>query len=151
MTPPRPASLRAPPNRQAGMGMISVLIALIILSFGILGLASMYAKTVPMPAQDRMAQRAAAAGQAFWAVLQANPQAVSSMNFSSLAAAPNVLSSWVQQLQLSLPPSVNATAQTGNDALGNPCTVNSCSVTLTITWNQLGGARKQVFNENFGF
>ena len=75
----------------------------------------------------------------------------SSMNFSSLAAAPNMLSSWVQQLQQSLPPSVNATAKTGNDALGNPCTVNSCSVTLTVTWNQLGGARTQVFNENFGF
>ena len=151
MSPSRPPPLCAPPNRQVGMGMISVLIALIILSFGILGLASMYAKTVPMPAQDRMAQRAAAAGQAFWAVLQANPQAVPGMNFISLAAAPSVLSSWVQQVQLSLPPSVNATAKTGNDALGNACSPTSCGVTLTITWNQLGGARKQVFNENFGF
>ena len=132
------------------MGMISVLIALIILSFGILGLASMYAKTVPMAAQDRTAQRAAAAGQAFWAVLQANPQAVPSMNFSSLSAAPGVLSSWKQQMQQSMPKGVNAYATTGN-----PCTMvggmADCSVTLTITWNQLGGPRKQVFNEQFGF
>ena len=148
MSPSRPPPLCAPPNRQVGMGMISVLIALIILSFGILGLASMYAKTVPMPAQDRMAQRAAAAGQAFWAVLQANPQAFPNVSFNNLAAAPNVLSSWKQQLQ-SLP-GVTAQAQTGN-----PCTMVGgtvdCSVTLTIQWKQLGGTRTQVFNEQFGF
>ena len=150
MTPSRPASLCAPPNRQAGMGMISVLIALIILSFGILGLASMYAKTVPMPLQDRMAQRAAAAGQAFWATLQADPQAWNSAAFSNLSSAPSALTSWATQLQNSIP-GVNATAVVRNDALGNACSANSCGVKLTITWNQFGGIRQQVFYENFGF
>ena len=131
------------------MGMISVLIALIILSFGILGLASMYAKTVPMPAQDRMAQRAAAAGQAFWAVLQANPQSFPNVGFTGLTSVPSVLSSWAQQLQNSKLPSVTATATTSNDPLGNPCGVSSCTVKLTITWKQLGGTRTQVFYENF--
>jgi hypothetical protein len=36
-------------------------------------------------------------------------------------------------------------------SIGNPCSAQSCSVTLTITWPQFGVTRTQTFHEQFGF
>lgn len=140
-----------PRHRQTGLGLISVLVALLVFSLGILGLAALYAQVVPVGAQNRFAMNAANAGQAFWAVGNANPQQVPNLNFTTLSSAPGVLATWVQQLQASFPPGVNATATTAPDPLGNPCSAQSCSVTLTITWPQFGVTRTQTFHEQFGF
>ncbi len=139
---------------QTGLGLISVLVALLIFSFGILGLVSLYATTVPIGTQNRFAMNAADAGQAFWAIGNANPQSVPSLAFAHLSAAPTVLTGWVQQLEGSFPPGVDANATTGpgvGQPSGSACTAQSCTVQLTITWSQYGLTRSQVFYEQFGF
>ena len=141
-------------RRHSGMGLISVLVALLIFSFGILGLVSLYASAVPVGTQNRFAMNAAEAGQAFWAVGNANPQAVPNLAFAHLTAAPSVLSGWVQQLKASFPPGVDASATTGpgvDQPSGGTCTTQSCTVQLTITWSQFGLTRSQVFYAQFGF
>ena len=140
--------------RQTGLGLISVLVALLIFSFGILGLVSLYATTVPVGTQNRFAMNAAQAGQAFWAVGNANPQAVPNLGFAHLSDAPSVLAGWVQQLKGSFPPGVDSSATTGpgvDQPSTGTCTSQSCTVQLTISWSQYGLTRSQVFYEQFGF
>ncbi|CAZ87535.1 putative Tfp pilus assembly protein PilV [Thiomonas arsenitoxydans] len=166
LQPPPPA--RAAVN-QAGMSLISVLVAIVIFGLGMLSIASLYSLAVPAQTANQEALDTAAFGNQFWAILQASPQVVSQLSAgvtqsytSASASAPAALQPWLANI-FSTPsmmlPGAKVTITTGAGADGNPCDVSNpnaplCGVTLTIAWaagKGGGGARSQTYQYQVGF
>lgn len=166
--------IRRPSGHQHGMSLISVLVAIVIFSLGMLTIASIYTLAVPAMTANSEAMDTAAFGNQFWGALQANPSILNAMfgtqpsagaqvtySPSSYTSAPPALQPMLSNLfspsHMNLPnASVTITAQNGAD--GNPCSAPTppasplCGVTLLINWTPSSGTlRSQTFNYQVGF
>lgn len=156
-----PSTRRATP--QAGMSLISVLVAIVIFGLGMLSIASLYGLAVPAQTANQETLDTAAFGNQFWAILQASPQVVSQIGANTTAtytsassSAPAALQPWLTNIyntpSMRLP-GATVTVTTGAGAEGNPCDVSNanaplCGVTLTFAWN---GNRSQGYQYQVGF
>lgn len=166
MTPRLPHLLRRR-LRQAGMSLISVLVAIVIFGLGMLSIASLYGLAVPAQTANQETLDAAAFGNQFWAILQASPQVVSQIGSGATytnasSSAPPALQPWLTEIfntQTMMLPGAKVTITTGPGADGNPCDVSNpaaplCGVTLTLNWGAGkggGGTRTQTFQYQVGF
>ncbi len=138
-----------------GFTLIEVLIALVVFALGMLGVAEIYARLIPVATSNQSVIDTAAIENQFWATLQANPAAVvnalgtsatTSYTQSNYTSAPGALQPWLTNIfanpQMQLP-GASVAITTGTDALGDPCSVSSsnviCGVTLSMTWNNAPG------------
>ncbi|SCC91812.1 putative Tfp pilus assembly protein PilV [Thiomonas sp. X19] len=168
-----PSSIRARAGLQAGLSLISVLVAIVIFSLGMLSIASIYTMAVPAVTANEAATDTAAFGNQFWALLQANPGLVNTLfgaspasgtkvqyQVSSQSAAPTSLQPLLTNIfsngQTMLPnASVTITANNGAD--GNACsaatpTTTLCGITLNIQWQPNSTTtRSQTYNYQVGF
>lgn len=157
-------------DQQAGMSLLSVLVAILVFSLGMLSLASIYGLAVPAQTANQEATDTAAFGNQFWALLQANPGLVAqigtpsaTVQYTSTTGAPTALQPLLNNIfsnSQSLLPNASVSITTGPGADGNPCTTvvsppsALCGVTLVITWNptnKANGLRTQTFNYQVGF
>ncbi|WP_449370255.1 type IV pilus modification PilV family protein [Thiomonas sp.] len=164
----------ATPVGQVGLSLISVLVAIVIFSLGMLTIASMYTLAVPAVTANAEAMDTAAFGNQFWSALQSNPGIVNTLFGTQPAAgakvtytaatytsAPPALQPMLTNLfapsQMNLPnASVTITAQNGAD--GNPCSAPAspaqpiCGISLLINWTPSSGSqRSQSFDYQVGF
>ena len=153
-------------NNQAGFTLISVMIAMLIFFFGLLGLAGLYARTVPAVTQNQNIEVIASQGNGFWGIVQANPLILAALSANptytsaNYGAAPVALQNWLQLILLpnsyAYLPNGSVQITTGNDPQGNACSTTSCSVTLSIKWDVIGNTqnasaqRTQTFSYQFG-
>ncbi len=138
-----------------GFTLIEVLIALVVFALGMLAVAEIYAKLVPVATSNQNVIDTAAIDNQFWGTLQANPavivnalgtSATTTYTQSSYTSAPAALQPWLvnifanPQMQL---PGAKVTITTGTDALGDPCSTSGgnvvCGVTLSLNWNNAPG------------
>ena len=160
-------------NAQRGMSLISVLVAIVIFGLGMLSVASLYGLAVPAQTANQEVADTAAFGNQFWAILQANPGlintiqtnnggALSITNAADINTAPPPLQSWLTSIfsnTQTLLPGAQVIITTGSGAEGNPCDVSAptapiCGVKLTLVWNAGtagGGERQQIFNYQIGY
>ncbi|MGC8508344.1 MAG: type IV pilus modification PilV family protein [Thiomonas sp.] len=154
---------------QAGMSLISVLVAIVVFALGMLSIASLYGLAVPAQTANQETLDTAAFGNQFWAILQASPQVVSQIGADTTqtytnasTSAPAALQPWLTNVFNSpsmMLPGAKVSITTGPGADGNPCDISNvsaplCGVTLTITWAASkggGGARRQTFQYQVGF
>jgi Tfp pilus assembly protein PilV len=165
-------------SRSRGYSLISVLVAVLVFSLGILGLAGMYGRFLGVVSDDQNLATLSQVGNSFWGVLQASPSVVNSVdgttyNSGNYTSAPSSLQEWLKSIivtQATALPDAHVTLTKGPDALGTsgsvPCntiidaagTTKCQSVQVTITWKSVisplvGGAqstRSHVFYYQIG-
>lgn len=130
-----------------GMTLLSVLIALVVFSLGMLSLAGMYARFTASTTENQNISTLAQASNRFWGILYANPSIVTAIgatatyNSTNVSSAPLVLQAWLNSIVTPggprALPGAQVTVSTGADSAGgntacDPTT--GCSVTLTIQW-----------------
>ncbi|MBB4844776.1 type IV pilus assembly protein PilV [Paucibacter oligotrophus] len=157
-------------RREAGFSLINIMVAILIFSFGLLGLAGLYSRFTTASTTNQNIALLAPWSNAFWGVVQANPGSTlgtmaGTYQLASIPSAPAALRPWLTQI-LDPNTSRNAIADatvviaTGPDAVkGTACAVaTGCTVTLTIQWTQNGSVnadsssvtRSQTFTYQFG-
>ena len=155
-------------RNSSGFALINVLVATLVFSLALLGLAGLYTRFVVAQTQNQNLLQLAPWSNSFWGIVQANMSTLATMantyDSTNIASAPAPLRAWLTQLldttasPAALP---NATVQiaTGPDASsGAACTSSTgCTVTVTVTWSQNGSStnggalsRTQTFNYQFG-
>lgn len=156
---------------QTGFSLINILVAILIFSFGLLGLAGMYSRFTSASTANQNIAQLAPWSNAFWGLVQANPNSTlasmaGSYDVSKIASAPVALQPWLRQIldpntsPRSAIPGATVVIATGPDAVsGSACAVaTGCTVTLTIQWAQNGSVntdgssvmRSQTFTYQFG-
>ncbi len=139
---------------QRGIGLIDALVAIVIFSFGLMGLAALYASTAPAPYENQSVTTLQAQADSLMATLATNTSALPALNVTSVTSAsgmPAWLQGWFTQAQAQLQaPGFNVTITPGPDAIGNACSAQSCGITVTLGWTQLGLPRTQVFHGQIG-
>lgn len=135
---------------QKGFTLIEALVSLVILTFGLLGLAKVYLKTVPVIQQNKEVSQATAAAWSYWDLEQLNASAPASFTATSPTAAPAYLQSWMTQYA-SLLPGLKVTLATSDDSLGQPCSASSCGLKLTLSWTDYGAQRAQIYYFEKGY
>jgi type IV pilus assembly protein PilV len=142
------------PHAQRGIGLIDALVAMVIFSFGLMGLAALYANTAPTPYENQSVMTLQAQADSLMSTLATNPAALSSLSVAGVNTAsgmPAWLQDWFTQAQAQLQaPGLNVTITPGPDASGNACSAQSCGITVTLGWTQMGLSRTQVFHGQIG-
>lgn len=159
--------------RQDGFTLLSVMVAILIFSIGLLGLAGLYLRFTATVTQNQNITQIAPWGNSFWGIIQANPAVLTALNAQSpitytsanVSSAPPQLQSWLNEVltsanSLQALPNAQVTIKVGADsATGTACAVlTGCSVQLTLVWTQYGNptsgasgaSRSQNFNFQFG-
>ncbi len=145
--------MRPDRRNQRGMGLIEDMVSLVIFSIGLLALAALYIRSAPQPAEDSDVLSIQAAATGAFSALAADPAAlpISVSQASTSGAMPTqALAQWFQSASPGLP-GLSVSIASGPDETGNACSVQSCGVTLTLAWNQMGETRSQEFNGQIGF
>ena len=160
--------------RQAGLSLVSVLVAILVFALGTLSLASIYSLAVPAVSVNEQAVDTAAFGNQLWGLLQANPTVIASVfgssspstgtsvtyTASSYSGAPALLKPWLSNLfanSATLLPNASVTLTAGQTADSTNCTAASasntlCGITMSLSWTPIGGAtRTQAFSYQIGF
>ena len=173
------SSIVARARLQAGLSLISVLVAIVIFSLGMLSIASIYTLAVPAVTAYEAATDPAAFGNQFWALLQANPGLVGQLGTTtattytstSATGAPAALQPWLASIfgpsvftgatyagtQQTMLPNASVTITPGPGADGNACTAPTptttlCGINLVITWQPNSTTtRSQTYNYQVGF
>lgn len=145
------------------------MVAILIFSFGLLGLASLYSRFTSATTANQNLLQLAPWSNGFWGVVQANPAVLTAINgtytIANITSAPVALQPWLSQVITTSQspyalPSASVTIATGPDASrGTACSATTgCTVTLTIQWAQNGSIntdstsvlRTQTFSYQFG-
>lgn len=140
------------PHRQFGASLIEVLVALLIFSFGLLGLAGLYARGAPTPFENQNVIGVQMAADSLMAALASNTPGLPSCavtKVNTAAGMPTWLQGWLAQAQAQIP-SLAVTIVPGNDASGNNCSSTSCGITATLYWTDGATQRSQVFHAQIG-
>ncbi len=141
-----------PVRRQSGIGLMDVLVAMLVFSLGLLGLAALYVRAAPAPLQNMDTMAVQTAADSFMATLATETSSLP-INMSNVTSASSItttpLQQWFIQTAQNLP-GLTVSVVSGNDALGNTCSSQSCGIQLTLGWTQLGSLRTQVFNGQIG-
>ena len=141
----------------SGFAWINFLIAMLVFSLGLMGLASAYARMTTLMTQDQNLLRVSQLANSYWAVVQANPAVVTTAGtFTSenINDAPAALRPWLTQATSASGgmSDLTVTLTTGNDAaLNTACATTGCSVTLQLGWAQAGDDRAASFNRSQTF
>lgn len=150
--------------RQQGFTLLSVLIAMLILGFGLLAIGKTYATLTGGSTQNQNISALAALSNGFWGAVQASPNmltdspsVVGSFTSANKASAPVGLQPWLQQV-FDFIPDATVVIATGPDVVsGQACAASTgCAVSLSVRWSQLvsaGGVavpRQQDFFYQFG-
>jgi len=139
---------------QRGIGLIDALVAMVIFSFGLMGLAALYASSAPVPYENQSVMTLQAQADSLMTTLATNPGALSALNVTGVTTASNMpgwLQGWFTQAQAQLnAPGFEVTITPGPDASGNACSAQSCGITVTLGWTQMGLSRTQVFHGQIG-
>lgn len=162
MSTPRRRMPRA--ARHGGFTLLSVLVAVLIMSAGMFGMVRAMAGATASVTQNQHVSTLAALSNGFWGTVQANSSLLVASGFagsysaSNLASAPAALQPWLRQATAALPAG-SATIATGPDAGSSTvCAVaTGCTVTLTLSWSRGaapgaagGDTRSQTFYFQFG-
>ena len=144
---------------QHGVGLIEALVAMLVLSFGLLGLAALYVRSAPAPYQNQSTTSAQSVADSFMSTLASDPNALpmAVASATSASAMPDAATQgWFAQSALSLP-GLSVTVVSGPVAAAGPssgasapCSPQACSVNLTLSWTQLAAQRTQVFHGQIG-
>lgn len=141
-------------HAQRGIGLIDALVAMVIFSFGLMGLAALYANTAPTPYENQSVMTLQVQADSLMSTLATNSAALSNLNVAGVTTAsgmPAWLQDWFTQAQAQLQaPGLNVTITPGPDASGNACSAQSCGITVTLGWTQMGLSRTQVFHGQIG-
>jgi len=148
----------------AGFTLLSVLVAMLIMGFGLLGMVRATLAVTTATSQNETLSSMAALSNGFWGVVQANPNLLATSSFantytsSNYASAPTMpLQTWLGLVTSTLP-GAQVTIATGPDSASNAaCAVaTGCTVVLTLQWTQVGApgvaaaTRTQTFYYQFG-
>jgi len=161
-------------GRDSGYSMINVLVAVLVFSLGMLGLAALYGRFANIVANNQSVGQLIPMSQSFWGVLQANPSAIDALaaggtsaqvfnSAATIATAPAVLQPWMTQLinassPQSLPVASISITVMPDVASGAACSsVSGCAIRLDISWTQaltstdsVSATRTQSFFYQFG-
>lgn len=142
------------PSRPAqhGLGLIEVLVAMLVFSFGLMGLAALYVRAAPAPFVNQTVMAVQTAADSLMATLATQPASLASLSVSGVSSPtklPTWLQGWLTQAHTQVP-SLTVSIVPGKDALGNPCSAQSCGITATLSWTQGSAQRSQVFHAQIG-
>lgn len=140
-------------RRQRGIGLIEAMAALMIFSVGLLALAALYIRSAPEPAENGAVMAIQSTASGVFAALQSDPSAlpVDVTAATSGASMPTpALAQWFAAASSGIP-GLTATIKSGPDAAGNACSPQSCGITVTLAWSQMGDTRSQEFYGQVGF
>ena len=131
--------------------MLEAMIAMVVFALGIAGIILIYDRTAPAPYQNEADAAVQMVADGFFATASANlpSMPVTVTSASSASALPAFLQGWFTQSSQELPGLV-VSVQSGDDAIGDPCSSTSCGLQLTLSWQQLGEQRTQVFHGQVG-
>jgi Tfp pilus assembly protein PilV len=148
-------------SAQRGMSLISVLVAIVVFSLGMLSIASLYSLAVPATTSNQYVTDTAAFGNQFWALVQANPGVLSQLaangtvTYTSAGSAPSALQPFLANVftnPATALPNAQVTITPGPDAQGNACSASSCGLGLQIQWSTVGGANSGATRvQNYSF
>jgi type II secretory pathway pseudopilin PulG len=167
------STLRAPRRRTlqraaSGYSLLTVLVAMLVFSLGMLGLGSMYARFTGAVTDNENLAQIAAWSDSFWSVLWANDTNLAASgvtyNLANYTSAPAAMQPWLAKLLNTLPDSSVQLAPLA-DPIGNPGLCSSprgcTSLTMTIKWSQNASPiamsgngsfyRSQTFTYQLGF
>lgn len=149
---------------QQGFTLLSVLMAMLILGFGLLAIGKTYATLTVGVTQNQNISAMASLSNGFWGAVQASPGMLTSspsvqgsFTAANVSAAPAALQPWLQQV-FGFVPDATVVIATGPDVVsGQACSSSTgCAVSLSIRWSQYLGAgglavpRQQDFFYQFG-
>lgn len=126
------------PNKQKGVALLEVLIAILIISFGILGIIGLQANSIAMTSDARYRVDAGALADRVIAEMWVNPGNLNNYAWAGGGTPPAPLAAWVADVQsqlpgaTTLPPTVDAVLN-GTDYL----------VTVRVRWQPPSGAAHQ--------
>ncbi len=139
-------------RRQLGASLIEVLVALLIFSFGLLGLAGLYARGAPAPYENQSVIDVQTAADSLMAALATDMAGLPNSGVTKVSdpkSMPSWLKDWLTQVQAQIP-SLAVTIVPGKDASGNSCSSTSCGITATLYWTDGSSQRSQVFHAQIG-
>ncbi|HEX7130493.1 MAG TPA: type IV pilus modification protein PilV [Rhodanobacteraceae bacterium] len=153
----------ASPRGARGVSMIEVLVAIVIFSLGLLGLALMQLKGASFTKDSGARSAAVLLARSLADRMQANPQGVTDGDYvwtggtpptytdcSSAACTPaqvanNDLNAWLSQMQASLPASASTAA------VGQVLSNGDGTYTISVQWNGQGIAGQSSESDSFVF
>ncbi len=154
----KPPSPQAPGAAQGGFTLLSVLIAVVILSFGLLVVGKTYLSVLNGSTQNQDISSLAELSNEFWGAAQGTPSVLDTLasgtktySAANMATAPVALQSWLAHLVYVIPD-----AQATITTAAGCSSVGGCGVTVVVQWTQYlsegGGpvARQQRFDYQFG-
>ena len=153
----------ASPRGMRGVSMIEVLVAIVIFSLGLLGLALMQLKGASFTKDSGARSVAVLQARSLADRMQANPQGVTDGDYvwttggkpgytdcSSTSCKPadvanNDLNAWLTQMKTALP------ASAGSAAMGTVLSNGDGTYTITVTWSGQGIAGQSSESDSFVF
>lgn len=137
-----PSSVRA--SRQAGLSLIEALIALVVLSIGLLGLASLQINSLKFNQTAHLRTQASQLAYRMLDTMRASPNAVEAGEFDvALTDAPTgskvakvELKSWKTDLANQLPAGRGAICRTNDAGTIDPCSGAGDFAVVTVEWNE---------------
>lgn len=131
---------------QQGFSLLEVLIAMVVLSVGLLGLAALQMNALRFNQVAHFRTQASFLAYQVLDSMRANPQATSDGDFDiTLTAVPGgtgvaaeQLTFWKQQLTAQLPSGNGAVCRSSNPSPATPCTGGGPFVIITIQWQEAG-------------
>jgi Tfp pilus assembly protein PilV len=125
----------------AGFTLLSVLVAIFVMGFGLLGMVRTMVAVTAAATQNETVSSLATLSNSFWSVVQwtTQPTVVASFPGSydltsntAISSAPTNLQPWLSQAKTALPSGLAVIAVNSSS-----CTTN-CALTLTLSWQQVG-------------
>lgn len=122
----------ADPKRQAGIALLEVLIAILLISFGILGIIGLQANAIGFTTDARYRIEAGALADRLVAQIWVDPANIASYDWAGSGSPPAVLAGWVNDVEATLPnaTTLRPTVDVGTDNV----------VTVTVRWQPPNGS-----------
>jgi type IV pilus assembly protein PilV len=122
----------ADPKRQAGIALLEVLIAILLISFGILGIIGLQANAIGFTTDARYRIEAGALADRLVAQIWVDPANIASYDWAGSGSPPAVLAGWVNDVEATLPnaTTLRPTVDVGADNV----------VTVTVRWQPPNGS-----------
>lgn len=122
-------------NKQAGVALLEVLIAILILSFGILGIIGLQANSISMTTDARYRVEASAFAERLIAQMWLDPLNLASYAYAGSGSVPGVLTSWYNDV------TAGGRSLPGATDYKPTVTINANNlVTLYICWSPPGSS-----------
>jgi type II secretory pathway pseudopilin PulG len=126
---------------EGGFTLLSVLVSIFVLCFGLLGMVRSMVGVTAAATQNQTVTSLAALSNSFWSLVQwtAQPTVIGSFpgtydltSNTAIAAAPTNLQPWLQQAHSALP------AGTASIMVNDSACTTNCQLMLTLSWQQIG-------------